>query len=106
MVSKKDRAARYSVSARGERNVIFLCYTTYMQTGSATSLVVLILILLGIFVGLALKPSDSLPPIIDPTCEPGYTLVGEGCMPNADVCQLQGDGYVFDEATQDCVLVE
>lgn len=77
-----------------------------MQTGSSTSLIVLILILIGIFVGLALKPDDSLPPIIDPTCEPGYELVGEGCLPMSEVCALQGDGYVFDEGTQSCVEVE
>lgn len=77
-----------------------------MNTGSTFSLILATAVFLGIFVILALKPDDSLPPIIDPTCEPGYTLVGEGCMTNAEACQLQGDGYVFDEAIQDCVLVE
>lgn len=81
-------------------------YNVHMNRGSTTSLVVAILILIGIFAWLALKPDDSLPPIIDPTCESGYTLVGEGCMTNAEACQLQGDGYAFDEATQACVFVE
>lgn len=77
-----------------------------MKTGSTFSLILAIAVFVGIFAVLGLKPDDSLPPIIDPTCEPGYQLVGEGCLPMSEVCELQGDGYVFDEATQSCVAPE
>lgn len=42
-------------------------------------------------------------PIVDPICEPGYELVGEGCIPASEACELGGDDYYFDEATQECV---
>ena len=43
-------------------------------------------------------------PIVDPTCEPGYTLVGEGCISLKDACELQGNRYYFDEATEQCLM--
>lgn len=42
-------------------------------------------------------------PIVDPTCEPGYELVGEGCITHDEACKLQGDQYYFDEAAQECL---
>ncbi|MFZ2555308.1 MAG: hypothetical protein WAZ27_02180 [Minisyncoccia bacterium] len=65
---------------------------------------------IGIAVALAVaayvllfSPNDAQAPIVDPTCQPGYVLVGEGCMPVKDACELGGDGYYFDEAQQECV---
>jgi len=36
-------------------------------------------------------------------CPAGYEVVGEDCMPQEDACELQGDGYYFDEMTQECL---
>ena len=77
-----------------------------MNTGSTFSLVLAVAVFVGIFAVLALKPVDSLPPIIDPTCEPGYVLVGEGCMTEQEACELQGDQYVFDESIPGCIPLE
>lgn len=41
-------------------------------------------------------------PIVDPKCEPGYELVGEGCIPAKDACELQGDQYHYHESTEEC----
>lgn len=42
-------------------------------------------------------------PIVDEACATGYARVGEGCMPLKDACELGGDQYYFNEATEECV---
>lgn len=46
---------------------------------------------------------EAQPPIVDPICEPGYELVGEGCIPASEACELGGDDYYYDEETQECL---
>lgn len=41
-------------------------------------------------------------PIVDPVCDEGYQLVGEGCMPNSEACELQGDNYYYDAILNEC----
>ncbi|MFZ2555312.1 MAG: hypothetical protein WAZ27_02540 [Minisyncoccia bacterium] len=36
-------------------------------------------------------------------CERGTVRVGEGCMTQKDACEIGGDQYYFDEATQECL---
>jgi hypothetical protein len=49
------------------------------------------------------KQNEAQAPIVDPTCEPGYTLIGEGCISLKDACELQGNQYYFDEASEQCL---
>jgi len=62
----------------------------------AIALVVAAVVLFG-------KQNVAQAPIVDPICEPGYELVGEGCIPAKEACELGGDQYYFDEATEECL---
>ncbi len=43
---------------------------------------------------------------VNEACPTGTERVGEGCMPLKDACEMRGDGYSFDETTQQCVQKE
>lgn len=69
-----------------------------------TAIVVRIATALGIVLVFLLFGRDSAQaPIIDPKCAAGYELVGEGCIPEKETCELRGDEYHYDETKQECL---
>jgi hypothetical protein len=47
--------------------------------------------------------NETQAPIVDPTCGPGYELVGEGCMTHDEACKLQGDNFFYDISEERCL---
>jgi len=71
--------------------------TTIISVGVAIAIGVVL------YVALFSNKNEELPPIVDPTCGPGYVLVGEGCITLREECDLRGDDYVFAESAQACI---
>ncbi len=69
-----------------------------------TAISVGVVVAIGIAIYFAIFVNSAEAPIIDPTCEPGYELVGEGCIPASEACELRGDQYYFDESKQECLM--
>lgn len=68
-------------------------------------LVICVAIAIGavIYVVLFQNQNETMSPIVDPQCEAGYTLVGEGCMTLQEACELQGDNYYYDISEEKCL---
>jgi len=69
---------------------------------SKTAIIVTIVVALGVALVFFVFGGKQMEELTMDECPAGYAVVGEACMPLKDECEIRGDGYYFDESSQEC----